>query len=289
MESAIRERVEHWFAKRRGEDGEDANGASSSASGKDEEMMKAAGEEMVELILDGRQFKSVGEEAAALLQKLTVLGKLTCNQTGLHSIEGFPVMPSVKTLELTDNHISGGLEALVKSFPNIKRLQLGGNYFRNFEVLEPLKGLGSLEHLGLDMSPISNQSDYRQKVFEMFPRLLVLDSTDKDGKEVEAADSDEEDEEEYDDDEEADTTLKDFYEKDLEDEDEEDEDDFNPDGEEEEDEDFDEEEEEDGIEGDGAADGEEEDAKDADGKKRKNDAAVSGEGENDSAKHPRLS
>ncbi|KYF47015.1 putative lanp, partial [Toxoplasma gondii ARI] len=136
MESAIRERVEHWFAKRGNGEGEEANGAASSAS--DEEMMKAAGEEMVELILDGRQFKSVSHEASDLLQKLQVLGKFTCNQTGLHSVEGFPVMPSVKTLELTDNHISGGLEALVKSFPNLKRLQLGGNYFRTFEVLEPL-------------------------------------------------------------------------------------------------------------------------------------------------------
>ncbi|KEP66904.1 UNVERIFIED_CONTAM: lanp, putative [Hammondia hammondi] len=280
MESAIRERVEHWFAKRGSGEGEEANGAASSGS--DEEMMKAAGEEMVELILDGRQFKSVSQEAADLLQKLQVLGKFTCNQTGLHSVDGFPVMPSVKTLELTDNHISGGLEALVKSFPNLKRLQLGGNYFRTFEVLEPLKDLCNLEHLGLDMSPISNQSEYRQKVFEMFPRLLVLDSTDKDGKEVEAADSDEEDEEEYDDDEEADTTLKDFYEKDLEDDDEEDEDDFNPDGEEEEDEDFDEEEEEDRLEGEEACEGAE---GELEGKKRKNDA---GEDDNEAVKHARL-
>lgn len=43
-----------------------------------------------------------------------------------------------------------------------------------------------------------------------------------------------------DDDEEADTTLKDFYEKDLDDEDDEDEEDFNPEGEDDEDEDFDE-------------------------------------------------
>ncbi|PFH37321.1 putative lanp [Besnoitia besnoiti] len=283
MESAIRERVEHWFSKRGGE-GEEASGDSSAPSGTDEEMLKAAGEEMVELILDGRQFKSVSEEAAKLLEKLTVLGKLTCNQTGLHSVEGFPVMPSVKTLELTDNHISAGLEALVKSFPNLKRLQLGGNYFRTYEVLEPLKGLENLEHLGLDMSPISTSSDYRHKVFELFPRLLVLDSTDKEGKEVEAADSDDEDEEEYEDDEEADTTLKDFYEKDLEEDDDEDEDDFNPEGEEEEDEDFDEEEEEDGEEGPAGEDGEGAEGE-VDMKKRQNEADDS---EANSAKQPRL-
>lgn len=134
MESAIQERVQEWYVKRKasGENGE------ASAGAKDGDGMGLAAEEMTELILDGRQFRTVSEEAAKLLKQLKNLAKLTCNQTGLNSVAAFPPMPSVKTLELTDNHISGGLDALVKAFPNLKRLQLGGNHFKTFEDIDAL-------------------------------------------------------------------------------------------------------------------------------------------------------
>lgn len=48
------------------------------------------------------------------------------------------------------------------------------------------------------MSPVSTLAGYREKLFEMLPKLEVLDSTDKDGNEVEVADSDDEEEEDED-------------------------------------------------------------------------------------------
>ena len=55
------------------------------------------------------------------------------------------------------------------------------------------KGLESLSNINLVDNPISEQDDYAEKMFDMFPQLEVLDGVDKEGAEVLS----EEDEEDY--------------------------------------------------------------------------------------------
>lgn len=56
---------------------------------------------------------------------------------GLSNLKGFPSLPKLKKLELSDNRISGGLNYL-NGCPNLKTLNLCGNKISDFEALEPL-------------------------------------------------------------------------------------------------------------------------------------------------------
>lgn len=59
-------------------------------------------------------------------------------------------------------------------------------------------GLKQLSNINLSENPISEEEDYKEKLFEMFPQLEVLDGVDKEGAEVlseEEEDYDEEGEE----------------------------------------------------------------------------------------------
>ncbi|KAL8274761.1 hypothetical protein Esti_001310 [Eimeria stiedai] len=289
MEAAIAERVEQFLAAVAAESG-GPSGAPSPEDGVD------VHQELTELILDGRSIRSISAADGEALKKFANLSKLTLNQTGLASLANLPSMASVRTLEATDNHISSGLEHLVKAFPNLRRLQLGGNHIKTLADLDPLAknskqptelfsphsfsevqqllllqqlgrsillcvhtgALSQLEQLGLDLNPVASLPDYREKVFGLLPSLQILDARDRQGEEREAVESDSEEEDEG---EELDTTLKEFYNADLPEEDVEDAEDFEPACDEEEDEEEgeeDDEELEDGVEGVPEEDGEEE-------------------------------
>ncbi|KAL8429028.1 hypothetical protein ACSSS7_006836 [Eimeria intestinalis] len=220
MEAAIAERVEQFLAAVAAEAGGPSGGAPVAEEGVD------VHQELTELILDGRSIRNVSAADGEALKKFTNLTKLTLNQTGLASLANLPSMPSVRTLEATDNHISAGLEHLVKAFPNLRRLQLGGNHIKTLQDLDPLGALSQLEQLGLDLNPVASLSEYREKVFDLLPSLQILDARDRQGEEREAIESDSEEEDEEG--EEVDATLKEFYNADLPEEDAEDAEDFEP-------------------------------------------------------------
>lgn len=214
MEAAIEERVEQFKALEAEEEREAREEGASVY------------EQMNELILDGCSIRSISSADAALLSKFTNLAKLGLNQTGLSSLANLPVMPSVRSLEATDNHLSCGLEKLAAAFPNLKKLQLGGNHLKTLEDVKPLVSSAStplhftslhctrrqrnaaradalrslqaelkqLEHLGLDLNPVAALPEYREAVFGLVPSLQVLDSQDRSGKDCDAPDSDEEEE-----------------------------------------------------------------------------------------------
>jgi len=58
----------------------------------------------------------------------------------------------------------------------------------------------NLKNLDLQGNPIADQPQYKEKIYELFPDLEVLDGYDKEGNEVMSEDEEEE-EEEFDDEE----------------------------------------------------------------------------------------
>uniref|UniRef100_A0A8C6V9G8 Acidic leucine-rich nuclear phosphoprotein 32 family member n=1 Tax=Naja naja TaxID=35670 RepID=A0A8C6V9G8_NAJNA len=64
---------------------------------------------------------------------------LSMNNVHLHSILNLPKLNKLWKLELTDNHISGGLEVLAKKTPNLTQLDLGKNKIKEISTLEPLR------------------------------------------------------------------------------------------------------------------------------------------------------
>lgn len=120
MEKAIRSRIS-YISKDNGSESLDKHG-------------------ITELILDGSKFKNITVEEGKLLKEFKNLTKMSLNGTGINSLENFPEIPTLQVLELTDNYLSDPLvfTLIPRLFPNLKTLQLGGNYFKSIEDIKPL-------------------------------------------------------------------------------------------------------------------------------------------------------
>ena len=174
----------------------------------------------------------VGLEKCVALEELSMIG------CGITTLEGFPALPALRKLELNDNRISGGLEALA-GITTLEELNLGGNRIASRDEIKAISAL-PLVNLDLVGCPCCEDSDeYRAEIFGMIPTLQVLDGVDAEGEEVlmESEGDDDDDELDAEDDDEDDLDDEEDDEDDEDDEDEDDEDD--EDEEEEEDEDDD--------------------------------------------------
>lgn len=167
--------------------------------------------EITELNLDNCRSTNI----SALKAEFTNLETLSAINVGLTSLKGFPELPALKRLELSDNRISGGLNIL-QSSPKLVYLNLCGNKIKDLETLEPLKQLTNLKHLDLFNNEITTGLDnYREKVFELIPHLKYLDGFDvKDNEapdsedDINGNDEDDDEDDEEDDDEDEDDSAE---------------------------------------------------------------------------------
>ncbi|XP_018653554.1 Acidic leucine-rich nuclear phosphoprotein 32-related protein (ANP32/acidic nuclear phosphoprotein-like protein) [Schistosoma mansoni] len=134
--------------------------------------------EITELNLDNS--KSVDIEG--LTDEYSSLEVLSMMNVGLQSLAGLPCLAGLKTLELSNNLISGGLDALLKC-PNIEQLNLSSNKIESMDVLIPLAKLSELKSLDLGNCPVTSTENYRKKAFAMIPSLKYLDGLDENNEE----------------------------------------------------------------------------------------------------------
>lgn len=148
-------------------------------------------EEVSELILDSKcKTKSVKE-----LGGLTNLQVLSLAHTGITSLAGFPSLPCLVELVLSDNLIAGGLEHLAAAgLTSLRKLDLANNKVSKLEDLQALKPL-PIVSLDLEDCPVGRLPNYREEVLKMFDSLEYLDKVDRFGKDRDV--DDEEEEEEY--------------------------------------------------------------------------------------------
>jgi Leucine-rich repeat (LRR) protein len=132
---------------------------------------------------------------------------LSLINVGLTSLKGFPKLPNLKKLELSDNRLTGGLEVLA-TCPNLKTLNLSGNKIKEVKALEPLKSLANLKSLDLFNCDLTSIDTYRKKTFEALPQLKFLDGFDVDEKEADDSDEDGLGSEDEDDDDDEDEELE---------------------------------------------------------------------------------
>lgn len=124
-----------------------------------------------------------------LTDDFTNLKSLSLINVGLTSLKGFPKLPNLQKLELSDNRISNGLNLLHTS-PKLTNLNLSGNKIKDLETLEPLKEFEHLKSLDLFNNEVTAIDNYREKLFKLLPSLKYLDGFDV--KEQEADDSEQE-------------------------------------------------------------------------------------------------
>lgn len=140
-----------------------------------------------ELNLDNCRSTSI----VGLTDEFTNLETLSLINVGLVSLKGFPKLPNLKKLEISDNRISNGLN-LLETSPKLTTLNLSGNKIKDLATLEPLKNFKYLKNLDLFNNEATTVENYREKVFKMIPSLKNLDGYDE--AEGEADDSDGEEE-----------------------------------------------------------------------------------------------
>eukprot|EP00767_Chilomastix_cuspidata_P005291 gnl/Chilomastix_cuspidata/5499.p1 GENE.gnl/Chilomastix_cuspidata/5499~~gnl/Chilomastix_cuspidata/5499.p1 ORF type:complete len:1773 (+),score=274.29 gnl/Chilomastix_cuspidata/5499:36-5354(+) len=94
----------------------------------------------------------------------------------LVSIESLPPLPALIKLDLQNNAIYRLASASVFSaLPRLTFLYLHSNKLRNYEALGSLAALRNLRVLTLWGNPVALQPDYRPRLLELLPGLLVLD------------------------------------------------------------------------------------------------------------------
>ncbi|XP_075165890.1 acidic leucine-rich nuclear phosphoprotein 32 mapmodulin isoform X1 [Haematobia irritans] len=143
--------------------------------------------QITDLNLDNCRSTSI----VGLTDEYTALESLSLINVGLTTLKGFPKLPNLKKLELSDNRISNGLHYLNTS-PKLQYLNLSGNKIKDLEALKPLAEFKQLAILDLFNNEATQIENYREKIFEMVPSLQFLDGFDCNDVEAPSEGDDEE-------------------------------------------------------------------------------------------------
>lgn len=161
-------------------------------------------EQLIEEELGGRTPDEVEElnidnckatHIAGLTDKFVNLQTLSMANSELSSLKGFPSLPNLRKLDLSDNRISGGFDVLTGS-PNLEYIGLSGNPIKEVSVLEPLKKLTHLHSLEVFNCDIANNDGYREKIFELLENVIYVDGMDRSGQTAPEEDYDGEEDDE---------------------------------------------------------------------------------------------
>lgn len=143
--------------------------------------------EVVDLLLDNCKAAKI----SGLTDEFTKLTTMSLINVGLTSLEGLPKLESLRTIDLSDNKLTGDLERLVENCPRLYHVNLCANKIKDIEALAPLKKLEELAALDLFDCDVTESQDYRQKVFELIPQLKYLDGFDIHDVEADLSEDDE--------------------------------------------------------------------------------------------------
>ncbi|XP_043972554.1 acidic leucine-rich nuclear phosphoprotein 32 family member E-like isoform X1 [Gambusia affinis] len=138
--------------------------------------------EVRELVVDS--CRSADGEVEGVTEEFSALEVLSMVNVGLGSLAKLPVLPKLRKLEVSDNSISGGLDALAEKCPNLSYLNLSGNHIKELSSLQPLQNLKNLKSLDLYSCGVTAADGYRDAVFRLLPQVVYLDGFDPDDNEV---------------------------------------------------------------------------------------------------------
>ncbi|KAH3694555.1 U2 small nuclear ribonucleoprotein A'-like [Dreissena polymorpha] len=93
----------------------------------------------------------------------------------IRKLDGFPLLPRLKTLLFNNNRIVRIAEALHQGIPNLETLILTNNGIQELGDLDPLESLKNLTYLSLMRNPVSTKKHYRLYVLHKVPSLRVID------------------------------------------------------------------------------------------------------------------
>jgi len=143
----------------------------------EEELGDRAPDEVEELNIDS----CTASHISGLTDKFINLQTLSIANSQLTSLKGFPSLQNLRKLDLSDNRISGDLDALT-GCPKLEYIGLSGNPIKDTSCLEPLQKLENLQTLELFNCDIACTEKYRDKIFELLDNVLYVDGMDRNGQ-----------------------------------------------------------------------------------------------------------
>ncbi|XP_054639109.1 acidic leucine-rich nuclear phosphoprotein 32 family member E-like [Dunckerocampus dactyliophorus] len=132
-------------------------------------------------------------EVQGVTEEFKGLEVLRMVNVGLKSLSKLPSLPKLHKLDVSDNAICGGLEALAEKCPNLADINLSGNKIREVGAIEALKSLKNLKTLDLFGCEVTTLDDYRDDVFRLLPHVTFLDGYDRHDNEAPDSDNDQDD------------------------------------------------------------------------------------------------
>ena len=125
------------------------------------------------------------------LEKIESLLCLSLNNCQLTTLENFPQLTELIRLEIMDNKFPGSSLTHLSGLVGLQSLSLANNDISEYEQLQVLSDMKNLVQMDLSECAISEKTDYRKRIFEMFTNLHILDNADAEGRPFEySGDSD---------------------------------------------------------------------------------------------------
>ena len=147
------------------------------------------------IFLDGQHINHITDDVKKYLENFKDLEELTLTMCNISSLKNFPDLPKLSKIELSDNHIKGEELPNLCKYNNLTELRIANNNIKNFDEIICLEKLSGLTNIDFTECPITKMEKYREKLFEIFKKLKILDGMDKDGKVHEDDDDDDEEDE----------------------------------------------------------------------------------------------
>ena len=148
-------------------------------------------EDLEELILDeiSEDIKSFNIDQKESLELYSNLYHLSLNNIGLENLSNLPLIKGLMYLSLNNNNLKGDdLSIIPKIYPNLYKLKISGNKIESIDKLSNLNEL-QLKKIEVKDNPFSkNDTQYKEKIYKMFPTVEIVDHKLKNGQEIDTSD-----------------------------------------------------------------------------------------------------
>lgn len=148
-------------------------------------------DEVVELVFDGIAIKELTPKMKQKLENFPTLTCLSLNNCQLENLNNLPNISDLNRIELMGNKFDPKEIAKLQSYQKLDCVSIGDNQINVVGDVAPLAEIESIVQLDFCETKFSESEDYREKVFELFPNLKILDNKDINGNSYEFEDDEE--------------------------------------------------------------------------------------------------
>jgi len=137
------------------------------------------------IYLNGFLFSKFTNEIRQKIESYQDAKALYLGNCGVESLQNFPYLPNLVRLDLCGNNFKGAdLVHLISRVPKLEEIYLNNNDITSYEEISPLKEIKELKVITLSDTFLSEEDDYKDQLFSMFPGLENLDFEDREGNPV---------------------------------------------------------------------------------------------------------